>query len=93
MKLKDISSSFDDFLKEEGMLAEAEAVAVKRVIAYQIQQSMDKEHISKAEMAKKMGTSRSSINRLLDPMNTSVTLQTIEKAVTALGKKVQIQIM
>ena len=60
MKLKQgIGSSFDDFLQEEGMLAEAEAIAVKRVIAFQIEETMSKEHITKTEMAKRMNTSRS----------------------------------
>ena len=74
MKLKQgIGSSFDDFLQEEGMLAEAEAIAVKRVIAFQIEETMSKEHITKTEMAKRMNNSRSAINRLLDPLNTSIT--------------------
>jgi hypothetical protein len=61
-------SSFDDFLQEEGMLVEAEEVAVKRVIAFQLEETMAKEHISKTEMTKRMNTSRSAINRLLDPL-------------------------
>lgn len=92
-KLKGIGSSFDNFLEEEGMLADAEAVAIKRVIAYQIQEAMEKEKISKTEMAKRMKTSRSALTRLLDPLNTSITLATIESAVAALGKRVQIQIV
>jgi len=88
-----IGSSFDDYLAEEGMLAEAEAIATKRVIAFQVKQSMEAENISKTEMAKRMGTSRSAINRLLDPLNTSVTLATIESAVAAIGKRVRIQIV
>ncbi len=86
-------SSFDDFLVEENMFSEVEALATKRVIAYQIQQSMDDKKISKTEMAKRMGTSRSSLNRLLDPLNNSVSLSTIESAVTALGKRLRIQIV
>jgi len=95
MKLKQnaIGSSFDDFLEEEGMLAEAEALAAKRVIAYQVAESMKEQHLTKTEMAKRMGTSRSSLNRLLDPLNTSVSLATIESAVNALGKRLQIQIV
>ena len=74
MKLQQgIGSSFDDFLQDEGMLAEAEAVALKRVIAFQLEETMAKEHITKTEMAKRMNTSRSAIDRLLDPLNTSVT--------------------
>ena len=94
MKLQQgIGSSFDDFLQDEGMLAEAEAVALKRVIAFQLEETMAKEHITKTEMAKRMNTSRSAIDRLLDPLNTSVTLLTIESAVTALGKRLQIQVI
>ncbi len=92
MKLKQgIGSSFDDFLEEEGILAEA--VAVKRVIAYRLEETMEKEHITKTEMAKRMNTSRSAVNRLLDPLNTSITLATIENAVAAMGKRLQIQIV
>ena len=94
MKLKQgIGSSFDEFLQEEGMLAQAEAVAIKRVIAFQLEETMTKEHISKTEMAKRMNTSRSAINRLLDPLNTSITLATIESAVAAMGKRLQIQVV
>ena len=94
MKLQQgIGSSFDEFLQEEGMLAQAEAVAVKRVIAFQLEETMAKEHISKTEMAKRMNTSRPAINRLLDPLNTSITLATIENAVMAMGKRLQIQVV
>ncbi|MFW9620208.1 helix-turn-helix transcriptional regulator (plasmid) [Sulfurospirillum sp. 'SP'] len=94
MKLQQgMGSSFDEFLQEEGMLAQAEAVAIKRVIAFQLEETMTKEHISKTEMAKRMNTSRSAINRLLDPLNTSITLATIESAVAAMGKRLQIQVV
>lgn len=94
MKLQQgIGSSFDDLLQEEEMLAEAEAVAVKRVIAFQLEETMAKEHITKTEMAKRMKTSRSAINRLLDPLNTSITLSTIGSAVAAMGKRLQIQVV
>jgi len=93
IKQQVIGSTFDDFLEEENILTEVEALATKRVIAYQIQQSMESKKITKTEMAKRMGTSRSSLNRLLDPLNTSVSLATIESAVVALGKKLSIQIV
>ncbi len=93
MKPQGIGTNFDDFLAEEGMLAEAEAVAIKRVIAYQLAETMKKEHITKTEMAKRMNTSRSAIDRLLDPLNTSITLATIESAVNAMGKRLQIQMV
>ncbi len=85
-----IGSNFDDFLEEEGLLAEVEATAIKRVIAFQIGELMKEHRLSKAAMAKRMNTSRSSINRLLDPNNESVTLQTLERAALALGKRLQI---
>jgi antitoxin HicB len=88
-----IGSSFDDFLAEENLLAESEAVAIKRVIAFEVQKSMEEKHISKTEMAKRMGTSRSALTRLLDPLNNSITLATIETALAAIGKRVQIQIV
>lgn len=94
MKLKQgIGSSFDDFLEEENLLAEADAIAIKRVIAYQLEETMKKEHITKTEMAKRMHTSRSALNRLLDPLNTSITLATIESAVSAMGKCLKVQIV
>ena len=84
-------SQIDDFLEEEGLLAEAEAAATKRVIAWQIESMMTSEGLSKSEMARRMGTSRSALNRLLDPSNSSVTLLTIERAAKALGKKVHLE--
>ena len=88
-----MSSSFDDFLEEENLLAEADAVAIKRVIAFQLEETMENEHITKTEMAKRMNTSRSAINRILDPLNTSITLATIESGDSAVGKRLQIQIV
>lgn len=93
MKHKNIGSNFDDFLQEEGILAETESVAVKRVVAFQIQQLMAEKNMSKTNMAKKMGTSRSSLNRLLDPTNMSVSLKTLEKAANSLGKKLTVQLV
>lgn len=93
MNKKYLGSHFDDFLKEEGLLAEAEAVAVKRVLVFQISQLMESSRMSKAAMAKRMQTSRSAIERLLDPANESVTLQTLERAALALGKRLQIELV
>jgi antitoxin HicB len=84
-------SSFDDFLEEEGLRAETEAVAIKRAIAYQIEMEMKKAKLSKSELTKRMRTSRSALDRLLDPSNVSVTLQTLEKAANALGKQLKIK--
>ena len=93
LKQQAIGSAFDDFLEDEDLLPQVDALAAKRVIAYQIAQSMEKKNMTKTEMAKRMGTSRSSLNRLLDPLNTSVSLATIESAVVALGKRLSIQIV
>jgi hypothetical protein len=92
MKNRHIGSNFDDFLQEEGLLAEAEATAAKRVIAYQIQKEMEKRSITKAALARMMQTSRSSLDRLLDPEQASVTLLTMESAALALGKKLSVQL-
>ena len=93
LKQQALGSLFDDFLSEEKMLSQVDALATKKVIAYQIAESMKKKNITKTEMAKRMGTSRSSLNRLLDPLNTSVSLSTIESAVVALGKRLSVQIV
>jgi len=92
MKEEYIGSDFDDFLEEEGVLADAEVLAIKRVIAYQITQIMVEQNITKTAMARKMNTSRAALNRLLDPTNKSVTLLTLERASTVLGKKLQIEL-
>ena len=92
MDKKHIGGDFDDFLRDEGILDEAEAVAAKRVIAFQIAQEMEREHISQSELARRMKTSRSAVERLLDPANPSVTLVTLERAATAVGKRLKIQL-
>ncbi len=87
-----IGSDFDDFLEEEDMLAEVEATALKRVLAYQLRQLMQQQQLTETEMAKRMRTSRASLNRLLDPSNPSVTLQTLERAARALGRRLRIEL-
>lgn len=87
-----IGSSFDDFLAEEGIKAEVEAVALKRVIAWQLAQAMEKRHLSKAAMARAMKTSRTQLDRLLDPENDALTLHTLTSAAQALGMKVEISL-
>lgn len=91
-KNKHIGSNFDEFLQNEGLLAEAEATAIKRVLAYQIEKEMSDRNISKSELANMMKTSRSSLNRLLDPANPSVTLLTLHSVALALGKKLKVQL-
>ncbi len=89
---KHIGSTFDDFLEEEGVLAEAEAIAVKRVIAYQLKEFMKEQKLTKTQLAKRMKTSRSALERLLDPDNPSVTLLTLERAAKALGKSIRVEL-
>ena len=90
-KNRHLGNNFDDFLNEEGLLADAEAVAIKRVVAFQVTQLMKKQRLSKTDMARRMKTSRSALDRLLDPHNGSVTLQTLERAAQALGKRLRVE--
>jgi len=93
MKHKNIGESFDSFLEEEGILEPVEKVAIKKVIAIQIEQERLKRKLTKTKVAKEMKTSRSSLDRLLDPQNDSVTLGTIKKAAHFLGKRVTLQLV
>ena len=88
-----IGSNFDDFLEDEGMLAETEAIAWKRVIAFQIAKLMAEKNISKTAMAEQMQTSRAAVDRLLDENNGAATLQTLEKAAIVLGKRLRIELV
>lgn len=85
-----LGSKFDDFLEEQGLLEEVTTAAMKRVLALQIARAMEKQRLTKTDMAKRMGTSRAALDRLLDAENTSVTLQTMGRAAAVLGKKLQI---
>ncbi len=88
-----IGSSFNDFLDEENLLVEANEIAIKRVIAWQLQQEIESNRMTKTDVAKAMGTSRAAVDRLLDPNNTSVTLNTLSKAARILGKKIEIDLV
>jgi antitoxin HicB len=90
---KHIGSDFDDFLKEEGILEQTEVVAIKRVITHQIQKAMQHRHFTKTMMARRMHTSRSAVERLFDPGNESITLMTLNKAASALGKKLKVELV
>jgi len=92
-KNKHTGSSFDDFLEEEGILVETEAVAVKRAIAFQLEEEMKVCNLSKAALARRMKTSRAALDRLLDPENPSVTLLTLENAALALNKTLAVQMV
>ena len=87
-----IGSDFEDFLREEGRLEEATALALKRVLAWEFQQAMTKAKVSQAEMARRMNTSRAVIRRLLDKNDPSITLSTISKAATVLGKNLRLKL-
>jgi antitoxin HicB len=93
MNEQHLGSTLDDFLAEEGLLAEAEAGAWKRVVVYQISQLMREQNMTKAEMARRMQTSRAAVDRLLDPQNESATLITLEKAALVLGKRLQVALV
>jgi antitoxin HicB len=88
-----IGSSLDDFLREEGVLEESRAIAIKETVAFQIQQAMETEKISKIEMARRMKTSRAALDRFLAPGNASVTLQTLTKAARAIGRDLRIELV
>ncbi len=90
---KHIGSSVNDFLREEGILEEARAIAIKEVVAWQIEQAMEKDNVTKMEMAKRMRTSRAALNRLLDPNNDAVTLQTLSRAAHAIGRELRIELV
>ncbi len=90
---KHIGSSFDDFLAEEGIFPEVTATAFKRVLAWQVRQSMTERHLSKSAMAQAMRTSRAALDRLLDPNNEAITLRTLTRAAKALGKQLRLELV
>jgi antitoxin HicB len=92
MSKKHVGSSFEDFLKEEGIFEETTTQAVKRVLAWQVSETMKKKGISKIEMAKRMKTSRSQLDRFLDPDNDKVLLETVQRAASAIGKRVSMSL-
>jgi antitoxin HicB len=87
MNKKHIGSKFDDFLKEENLLEQVHAAAIKRVVAFQIEQEMKNK-----KLTSRMKTSRAALERLLDPDNASITLFTLERAASALGKKLKVEL-
>lgn len=93
MNDRHLGSSLDDSLEEEGLLAEAEAVAVKRVLAFQLAELMAAQQVSKAEMARRMNTSRTAVDRLLNPDSEAATLATLEKAATVLGRRLHVELV
>ena len=92
MRQTHVGSNFDDFLAEEGLLAECEAGALKRVVAWQIEREMKRRRISRTVLATRMNTSRATLDRLFAENESSVTLQLLEQAALALGRKLRIEL-
>ena len=93
MKKKNIGSTFDSFLREEGIYEEVASAAVKRVLARQLEAAMKEKNVTRSEMARQMHTSRAALNRLLDPENASVTLNTLFKAATVVGREIRLELV
>jgi hypothetical protein len=93
MKKGRVGSSFDDFLKEEGIYEEVKARAIKRVIARRLDALMREQGLTKSGLAKRMQTSRAQLDRLLDPENKSVTLDTLVRAAYAVGHELRIELV
>jgi predicted XRE-type DNA-binding protein len=93
MSNNSIGSSFDDFLIEGGLAEEVEAGAIKKIIAYQLQEAIKKEQLTKTALATRLDTSRAAVDRLLDPENESITLLTLKKAANVLGKKLRLELV
>ena len=90
---KHIGSSLDEFLAEESLLESSQSVAIKRVLSWQITQFMNRQNLSKSAMAARMNTSRSALDRLLDPGNESVTLNTLQNAARAIGAHLEMKLV
>jgi len=88
-----IGSSFDDFLKEEGIYEEVTARAIKRVIARQLDALMANQGLTKSALAKRMKASRAQLDRVLDPENASVTLDTLSRAAKAVGRQLRMELV
>ena len=93
MKKKNIGSEFDGWLRDEGIYEETTTAAIKRVLARQVEAAMKEQGVSKAEMARRMQTSRSQLDRLLDPANESLTLDTLQRAAAAVGRVVRLELV
>jgi len=89
---KHVGSSLDELLAKDGILAEAEAAALKRVIAWQVERGMSDRRMSKSDLARAMRTSRAALDRLLDPTNQSITLRTMVRAARVLGKRLRLEL-
>ena len=88
-----IGSTFESFLEEEGILEASTAAAIKRVLARQVERAMQERGLTKSAMAKAMRTSRPALDRLLDPSNPSVTLDTLQRAAAAVGRRLRVELV
>ena len=92
-KNKHAGSSIDDLLAEEGVLEEFQATAIKEVIAWQLEQAMKDQKLSKRKLAALMHTSRTQVDRVLDPSDGNVTIATLQRAAAVIGRKVQVELI
>lgn len=90
---KNIGSSFDSWLREEGIYEDVSAAAIKRVLSRQLEAAMKEKQVTKAEMARRMHTSRAALDRLLDPEHDSVTLDTLRRAALAVGRELRLELV
>ena len=93
MKKKNIGSTFDSWLRDEGLYEEVNSTAIKRVVARQVEAAMHQKGLTKAEMARRMRTSRAALDRLLDPDNDAVTLATLRKAAAVVGREIRLELV
>ncbi len=93
MNKKNVGSTFDSWLREEGLYEKVSATAIKRVVARQVKAAMKEKGLSKVEMARRMRTSRAALDRLLDPDNDALTLSTLQKAAAVVGREVRLELV
>jgi len=93
MKKKNIGSTFDSWLREEGLYEEVSANAIKRVVARQVEDAMKEKHLTRTEMARRMHTSRAALDRLLDPDYEAITLATLRKAAAVVGREIRLELV
>ena len=93
MKKKNIGSTFDSWLREEGLYEEVSANAIKRVLARQVEEAMKGKHLTRTEMARRMHTSRAALDRLLDPDYEAITLTTLRKAAAVVGREIRLELV
>jgi antitoxin HicB len=93
MKKKNIGSTFDSWLREEGLYEEVSANAIKRVVVRQVEDAMKEKHLTRTEMARRMHTSRAALDRLLDPDYEAITLTTLRKAAAVVGREIRLELV